>query len=480
MINRVKNTKGLNNVVIKAGIWYVIGNLVMKSINFITMPIFATIFTVNEFGMYNIYWAYVTMISLIIPLALYTSIKNAKYDFKDKLNDYMTSIIFISFVNLIIFLLCGNLCFGIISSFMEFNRAVFNVLIVQSYSMGIITTISAYYSVDYKYKKFLLITFLNSVSGIILSLILMETIFYNNKFWGRVLGGAIPCAIIASMIIYSILKKSRVIKKEYCYYGLRISLPIIPHGISQSILSQFDRILIQKIIGFFEAGIYSFIYNIGLILQVIAISLDNAWTPWFYEKMNRKEYKEIEKKSIIYLDVFFLITVFIITLSPELIKIVAPIEYWSGINLVIPIAISSYFMFLYTLYVQIEYFCKKTQFIAMGTIFAAMINIILNLILIKRFGYKVAAYTTLFSYFILFILHRIIAIKMVGFDIFNIKKIIIRITIILSYSIFVSIYINNVLYRYIMLFIVILISGLQKNNRKIIIQKIHSLSNIGE
>lgn len=83
--------------------------------------------------------------------------------------------------------------------------------------------------------------------------------------------------------------------RGFWVYGLKISLPIVPHGLGQLLLAQFDRIMIKRIIGDTEAGLYSFAYNVGMIFQVITNSLDTAWTPWFFEKMEAKDYPSIRR-----------------------------------------------------------------------------------------------------------------------------------------------------------------------------------------
>ena len=57
---------------------------------------------------------------------------------------------------------------------------------------------------------------------------------------------------------------------------------------------------------------------------------------------------------------------------------------------------------------HIELHEKKTQYISLGTIIAAILNIILNLIFIPKYGYIAAAYTTMFCYFVLMFVHLFI------------------------------------------------------------------------
>ena len=90
----------------------------------------------------------------------------------------------------------------------------------------------------------------------------------------------------------------------------------------------------------------------------------------------------------------------------------APVVYWEGIRIIPPIVLSNYIIFLYTLYVNIEYYHKKTFFIMINTSIAALSNIILNLIFIKLFGYVGAAYTTILSYLISLGLHYAYARKL--------------------------------------------------------------------
>lgn len=56
-------------------------------------------------------------------------------------------------------------------------------------------------------------------------------------------------------------------------------------------------------------------------------------------------------------------------------------------------------------YVNIEHFHKKTPYITGNTVIAPCSNIVLNFLLIPRYGYVAAAYTTLFSYLLSFVLH---------------------------------------------------------------------------
>ena len=65
--------------------------------------------------------------------------------------------------------------------------------------------------------------------------------------------------------------------------------------------------------------------------------------------------------------------------------------------------------FAYTFYVNMERFEKKTKYISIGTIAAALLNVVLNFIFIPMFGYIAAAYTTLAGFLALLVMHYIMS-----------------------------------------------------------------------
>ena len=130
-------------------------------------------------------------------------------------------------------------------------------------------------------------------------------------------------------------------------YKFKDSLPIVPHGISQMILLQFDRIMINSMIGASAAGIYGFSYSIYSIISITGTSIDHAFAPWFYEKMENKEYSDIKKYSK---DISFgmlLLSIIAILFAPEAIKILGSEDYWEGVYTAIPLVVAGYFSFMY-------------------------------------------------------------------------------------------------------------------------------------
>ena len=410
----------MSNKVVKAGIGYTIGNFLVKGINFLTIPIFARLLSVSDYGLYNTYLAYEGIFFSIVGLALQMSLKNAKYKYGDKYYSYISSILLLEILLMIAWILIIIVFHGAILTSIGYGYFISFLLIVQCTSSSVLSLYNIHLSLNYSFKSYVIVTAFNALMNISISILLILTIFYNERFVGRVIGTVIPLALLCVLICIKFWKNNTPrINWDYWKYGVSYSLPLIPHAISQVILNQFDRVMINEIKGAAYAGIYSFAYNIFMIISVVMYSLDNVWSPWFYENFQKKNEGQIKRKSTQYALGMFFLSVTIMLISPELVIILGTDEYYDAVYSVIPICSGGFFMFLYSIPSQVEYYLGKTRYIALGTAVAAILNVSLNLYFIPQYGYISAAYTTELAYIFYFIMHYLIARKLLKYSIFD-------------------------------------------------------------
>ena len=238
----------------------------------------------------------------------------------------------------------------------------------------------------------------------------MFTILNSDHYLARVIGTALPLVLLSVYILITFFISAKpTFNKEYYWFSLKYSIPVIPHGLSQVVLASSDKIMIENYLGKTEAGLYSFGSNVAGIVRVTTLSLDNVYGPWFYDQINQENYSKVKKFSSIYIIMMCAFISLIILLVPEIVFIAGGDKYSSSVYAVIPSVTSMFFTFLYTLPSTVEYFYGKTWIIAASSVFSAILNIILNLIFIPRYGYIAAVYTTLVSYIIYFLIHYLAA-----------------------------------------------------------------------
>lgn len=466
------------NKAAKAGTAYTIGNVLLKGITFLTLPIFSRILTTEEFGYYNLYVSYETILTIFVGLCLYGSLRTGKYDYAKNFEQYVTSALSLSLIPFLAILFVGNIAYPLLSPFFEFSQIVLNILVIHSYAMFIFQFYNTKLALEFRYKEFLLASAANSIGGTLLSMYLIIFVFEQNKHIARICGYAIVPIVVAAGIWFGFLEKAvrrkhTLFNIEHWKYGLGISLPLVVHTFSQQILNQFDRIMISKMVSKTAVGVYGFIHTISNILQIIVQSMDTAWSVWFYEQLNQKNYENIKEKSAAYVLLMNVIYVGFVSLAPDVIHIAGTSDYYEGTSIIVPLAFSVYFTFLYSLPVHIEYFYKKTKYIALGTSMAATANFIMNYIFISLFGYKASAWTTMVSYILLFVFHWVISKRIDSKSMFA-TRMIVGSTISLGiYSILIFSNIEKVLLRWIIM--VTFLGGMLYYYRKIVLTVLQTL-----
>lgn len=404
-----------NNRVVQAGMGYTVGNYFLKGINLLTMPIFARLMNTSDYGLFNVYMAYEGVFVILIGVTLHSSLKGAKYEFSNDYRSYVSSISIIPIIMLLFALVIVNVFSKAMIALLGLNIFVLNLLMIHSYCSALLQFYNADLSISYRYKSFLKISFFNTATNVFISLVLMITLFRDMKYAARIIGCVTPLVIISVYILSKIFSVEKPkFNKSFWKFGIKYSLPIVPHGLSQIVLSQFDRIMISTLVSVSAAGIYSFAFNINTIVQILVNSLDTVYGPWYYEKIEMKQFKQIKNISSLYIYFIWCVIVSIMLVAPEIVLILSGREYYESRIVVLPLLACTFFTFLYLLPSTTEYYLKKTWNIALATSCIAGLNIILNYIFIRKYGYVAGAYTTLFCYICYFIFHYLMAKKLMG------------------------------------------------------------------
>ncbi len=405
-----------------AGIGYTVGNILIKGINFLTLPIFSRVMSADEFGVFNVFMSYDAILFVIVGLAMHTSIRSANSEFRGRIDDYTSSVSLIYLINALILTAVVALFGAGLSELLGFDRSVLYMLILFSTGSAILTLYNNRISLDYSFKKYLAVALVNSVGNVLLSLVLILTVFHSQKDVGRIFGSTLVIVALAAVLLVGMYRKAKPrCDKKFWKFGLKYSLPIVPHGVSQVLLAQFDRVMIRGMVSDAAAGIYSLAANIKLILTVITTSISTAWSTWFYTEMDHKNTSAVRKRATQLGALFTILCVGLMALTPELVLVLGGREYDLAKFVAIPMVLDAFVLFLYDVLVVGEYYAKKTVYIMVGTIIAAVLNVILNYVFILKYGFLAAAYTTLFAYVCYLVIHLFISRRLTGFYILPVK-----------------------------------------------------------
>ena len=391
----------------RASLWFLVCAFMQKGISFITTPIFTRLLSTNEYGQYNVFNSWMSILIVIVTLNLYCGVYTRGLVKFDKDRDVFTSSLQGLTLTLVI------LWTIIYVLFRDFFNSIFSLSTTQMLLMLLMmwtTVVFSFWSmeqrVDFKYRKLVIITVIVSVAKPLVGIVFVS--LAEDKVTARIFGLALVELIAYSGLFFVQMKRGKVFfSAKYWKHALAFNIPLIPHYLSTSVLNSADRIMIGQMVNESSAGIYGLAYSISMIMTVFNTALIQTLEPWMYKKINNKEIDSISKVAYHAFVLVALVNILLIAFAPEAVRIFAPKEYYEAIYVIPPIAMSVFFMFSYSFFAVFEFYYEKTSLVAIATTAGAALNIILNYIFIQIFGYFAAGYTTLICYIIYTICHYI-------------------------------------------------------------------------
>lgn len=427
MLGRLSERYRALPIQVKASFWFLVCSFFQRGISSITTPIFTRLLTTTEYGQYNVFNSWMGIITVFVSMNLCAGVYTQGLIKFDKEQNIFSSSLQGFTLTLV------SAWTAIYLLFRSFWNDIFSLTTIQMLAMLLMIWSSAVFGfwaseqrVKLSYAKLVIVTLLVSIAKPVIGIIFVT--HAEDKVTARILGLALVELIGYFWLFVSQMKRGgRFFSAYYWKYALLFNLPLIPHYLSQTVLSSSDRIMINNMVGESEAGIYSLAYSIAMIMTLLNTALSNTVSPWVYQKIKDKKIRDIE--PIAYITLMFIagVNIALIAFAPEIVSIFAPESYREAIWVIPPVAMSVYFMFAYDLFGMFEFYFEKTKFIMLASIAAAVMNIMLNYIFINLFGYMAAGYTTLFCYILyttghFVFMRRVCKTCMGGEKVYSIKK----------------------------------------------------------
>ena len=398
-----------NSKAVKSGIWYTAANFLMRSIGLITTPIFTRLLTHEEFGLYSNFSSWLGILTIIITLNLESTFISARYDFEEKFDNYILSVLSLSTLSSAAAIVILNALYIPLAGILGMSRLYLNCMLIYILFLPAVNLFQARERYNFEYKISVLLSLIISIGSALLSVVLVMNM--DDGLQGRIFGSVIPTIAVGVILYFIIFRNGKSVDTSYWKYALVICLPFIPHLLSMTVLNSLDRIMITNICGAEDNALYSLAYSCGHIISILLVSMNTAFAPWLGQKLHDKAYGEIRSASKKYIGLFMALAFGIMIFTPEILLIMGGRSYNGALYVMPPVACGCICQFLYTLFVNVEQFSRKTIGMAIASASAALLNYVLNLIFIPKFGYIAAAYTTLAGFLWLLLVHMLLVKK---------------------------------------------------------------------
>jgi O-antigen/teichoic acid export membrane protein len=218
---------------------------------------------------------------------------------------------------------------------------------------------------------------------------------------------------ICGHVIYFILVLRYSIRNSRISFDTRLilnlitfSIPLVFALVSSVIITITDRYCLKSLATMEDVGIYSAGYKIANTLLLIFGAMQMALTPMFYQKMEDPNRLRFYSKIITYsIYIGMILTLGISFFGLEIIKVLSRnSDYWLANNAIPVLSFALLFGMIRYYIAHFLSIAKKTRHIALITIFVAILNLGLNLLMIPRYNYMGAAFATLVAQLIFLLL----------------------------------------------------------------------------
>lgn len=408
---------------------YTIANVVNSSIPFLLLPILTRYLSPIEYGYISMFLVLVGFFNPLTGLSIHGAICRQYYE-RDSIDfpKYVTNCLGILLISSCII---GVVLFWFskqISVITLFSESWLWVLPIFSSSQFIVLVVLVLWQVQRKtisYATFMITQTLTNV-GISLWLVVGMRMGWQGRIEGQ-LAAIVIFAVLGLCILYRNGWLKFSIDSSYIKNALKFGVPLVPHALGGWVFTMMDKLFIANIVGIADAGIYAVGYQIGMIISVVESSCNQAWVPWLYEKLKSGE-EQIKIKIVRFTYAYFagiLSLAFLLSLiGPKVINVFIGEKFSESGQIIIWIAIGFALNGMYKMVANYIFYSQKTYMLTGITFFSAIVNIMLNYVLIRANGIVGAAQAATLTYLLFFLSTWYLSNRVFDMPWFEIKKLI--------------------------------------------------------
>ena len=405
--------KANTKVLLKSGFWYTAASFCSRAMAFITMPLFTRILTNEEYGDFGVFVSWNATLLIICGLEVYSTINRARFDFKEKgeLDGYISSSLILSSLFTSVLFVFYLLFPQLVGKLFLLDRKYMLIMFGYLMTYPAFAMFHAKQRIEYKYKTSSVIAFSTLVLAYVVAVILTLTM-KSDRLFGRTFGQYVVYIIVGIGFYVYFLRRSCKITLRAWKYALRIGLPLVFAYLGSQIMLSSDNIIVKHMCSSQEVSYLVVTHSCSQIVLLLVRSVNTAWAPWFFDMLKADQTAKIKKVFQIYLWLVVVCVFGVVLLGPEIIMILGGAKYREAVSILPVYILCGVFTVLTAQFTNLETYHKKPEYAAVFTAIAAGLNVGLNIIGVKFWGYRAVSYATLICELILIALHYCFTIKM--------------------------------------------------------------------
>lgn len=389
---------------IKNTLLFALNSIGTKIIVFFLVPLYTKAFTTAEYGIIDLVTTIATLLVPLITMNIGEAVMRFSLDDDANQNEIMSVGMFFAAISFVL-----GLSVIFIISF--FPSIVIDKKIIYIYcvTQGLYQTLSCNLRGQEKLLNYAIANVLNTfaAAGFNILFLIVLKIGIHGYFYAYIcaylIGGAY-CFVTGNV--------ANTLKRFHLNHNLikcmvKYSIVLVPNSLMWWIMNSSDHVMVTAMLGSAANGVYAISYKIPSILSALSTVFNQAWSYSAIHENKSKDREEFNNNMYDKLVRFLVLaTIFIMCITKPFLKIYVSAEYYSAWKYVSYLMVGSFFLTLGT-FLSTFYTVNKDSkgFLFSGST-GALVNIMLNWILIPKFEIHGAALATCVSYIVVF-LYRI-------------------------------------------------------------------------
>ena len=379
-----------------------IGKLSTQIISYLLLPLYTSQLDPSEYGNYDFICTLSVFLCPIITLLMEESMFRYLIDADSKVQrkKIITQTIIYTFFGTVLFTIIAALIMGFGTDYTPMYITAIITFVISNILIGLSNALSRGLG---KIKLYSVSNFILGISTIILNIVFILALNAGAEglLWANTIANAFTAIVILGIL--KLPKYIGKIDKPLMKDMIKYSVPLVPNSISWSIINMSDRIILTQMVSSAANGIYAMANKFPNIINVLYGYFYTAW-----KESAAKIVKEDNKNQYynsIYHDAkrfLYAVTICLIAVMPFAFPIFIN-EAYNEAYVYIPIVmIATYYSNLSSFYGGIFSAYKDTKIMGTTTIVAAVINLVIDLLLVNTLKIYAACFSTLIANLIVY------------------------------------------------------------------------------
>ena len=379
-----------------------IGKLSTQIISYLLLPLYTSQLDPSEYGNYDFICTLSIFLCPIITLLMEESMFRYLIDADSKVQrkKIITQTIIYTVFGTVIFTVLASLIMGFATDYTPMYITAIITFVISNILIGLSNALSRGLG---KIKLYSVSNFILGISTIILNIVFILALKAGAEglLWANTIANAFTAIVI--LAILKLPKYVGKVDKTLMKDMIKYSIPLVPNSISWSIINMSDRIILTQMVSSAANGIYAMANKFPNIINVLYGYFYTAW------KESAAKIVKDENKNQYYNSIYhdakrflYAVTICLIAIMPFAFPIFIN-EAYDEAYIYIPIVmIATYYSNLSSFYGGIFSAYKDTKIMGTTTIVAAVINLVIDLLLVNTLKIYAACFSTLIANLIVY------------------------------------------------------------------------------